>query len=1443
MVSSLDQPGRQRPALFEQGIDMLLFIRMLTLLFLAIPTLPLLGSIETTPSLRHVAERLRETKGESNATLILVDIDDTLIRNGNGGPLQASLIDMDILFQVSSWLNAGYPVGFLTFRAEGQRAETMQDLEQSGFSKALLKKLPLHMSDRQVKGAWLEKNWKTVTNHKPITTLVMIDDNESQLHSIEITNLGHVQKILFHFAKGGGISFPVVLNTQHTPLRPTDGGGTHSTFFLEQGGNQYVLKKTQQNVKNALSHLKEELLADGLYEAIGEVEPTFRLHIAPFRWYNTLNGDHELSRLSQFIEGHGLAPKPSAEERREVAAGFIVDVLLANWDLPVENDTLWKAIDGTIYRLDNAGALRYRALGITKEGQSGYNISSAISDLYTLRGLPYESLPVSKRGELLYQDLTEVDILQQIEKLIAAEDTIFQTTDQYNKWLALENYEDLREILQDRLNSLRHYYYDHIPSFVRKNESLEAEIFDPVIPEKSAAGILVWAIDPTDQQKKVLLGHRNTGHWCNFGGESEIFDLRLLQTAVRETQEESMGLFTFQAKDLVDKPSHDLPLYNGRFYRMYIAEHLFIPAEKFFKRLSKQEEASAKEYIAFKWVPLSDLLSQQEKLDLYAPFVLMLSQKPVQEAIEEILQPTTSNKKPVRHTRSGTAVGPNPPLLTPKPIRNPPAIREELIWNQIHRQYPLLSAIKNKKAPRPSSEEVARYTASEAHLLRTLHDYDPSYREKQFDDKTEDQHIHAALLTVSQGKIAALFSENTRRNPYREAIKKAIEKEKERSKDLVFYHATTGTMGFLIQIFTKFRNHLMMHEKMSSPLLRGWDFLFQELDSVEEFLMAHLKVKKSSEINMLEVDNYRNNFEKIGLSVNPFLFGNLGSYDSGSYYLFYSDTTNRPPNFEPALREYLDLLDLPAEKYLALNKKYEAIQNKNLLLQIFISPNIVDNYVYLANAGGVGIHPALRKNAPREKLLAFRKNPLSKEIENFPYSSLQARIFLHPEMMQDTSSVSIFSYSAFTPEEQTSFDLFNKELEALIETDITSFLRDPVALEPGAIHANLTPPAQKSHEIAIKRAHLVPPQISTHFKQDQELAALLEKKGTSWEDIDGYLTQNPHINLARAYPGKSILSYAEQIFSTWKPFAIFDLRIMKNMQSIEITKEDLNAIPKEKLIVIPESKHLKKLSIEGFRNDGNPIDITIQDSFPNLEEVYIKTSRIYYNNTERYNRGLVLFGLPKIKKIRLIFPDRQNTPLYIGNFISLENLEISGQIGRVDLSNSNMLTTLKITVFQEEDADPIDIKLNKIYPDLQTIELLNLNPKEPCKISTIQDFSFTDSPKLQRISVNGFRLFKEYFDGIYKSQSLENLELENSSIMERTQGRRTPIQELDLSHVEKLQRLKLTPTHPLGVILPRRLTASEAVELGNLVTKIKPPSIAPSLGIDAVPKPAESIDQ
>ena len=108
----------------------------------------------------------------------------------------------------------------------------------------------------------------------------------------------------------------------------------------------------KKGTNTSSDHVRTEYLTNQLYDLLGLRVPDFELY----------EDNGEAVMLSKYIP---MTKVPSAKNYDDMAKGFVIDALLANWDI-YQNDNCLIDSAGRIIRVDNGGALNYRAQGSKK---------------------------------------------------------------------------------------------------------------------------------------------------------------------------------------------------------------------------------------------------------------------------------------------------------------------------------------------------------------------------------------------------------------------------------------------------------------------------------------------------------------------------------------------------------------------------------------------------------------------------------------------------------------------------------------------------------------------------------------------------------------------------------------------------------------------------------------------------------------------------------------------------------------------------------------------------------------------------------------------------------------------------------------------------------------------------------------------------------------------
>lgn len=192
-------------------------------------------------------------------------------------------------------------------------------------------------------------------------------------------------------------------------------GSTNPSLMEGPDGKRWVMKDTSNSLKP--DHIRSEALADELYRRAGFAVPDGKL-------VDTAEGP---SKITEFLEGgetlaDWMRGKTKAQKQAmfdEISEGFVADALFANHDVAgLSYDNIF-IHNGKPLRIDNGGALTFRAQGAPKR-----NFGPVVEELDTLRDRGINSVTAE-----IFGNVTQDDIHKQTRKLLKKKDDILGAVD------------------------------------------------------------------------------------------------------------------------------------------------------------------------------------------------------------------------------------------------------------------------------------------------------------------------------------------------------------------------------------------------------------------------------------------------------------------------------------------------------------------------------------------------------------------------------------------------------------------------------------------------------------------------------------------------------------------------------------------------------------------------------------------------------------------------------------------------------------------------------------------------------------------------------------------------------------------------------------------------------------------------------------------------------
>ena len=188
-------------------------------------------------------------------------------------------------------------------------------------------------------------------------------------------------------------------------------GTTGARLYKNATGKKWVVKQSEKG-EGGPEQVKMESVVNDIYAALGILVPPHKLYIMPFP--TIINPEYVVTSLVlEHIDGKLLKDATPAEyekAKKELQQGFIVDALLANWDvigLKFDNIIIPTNKNLAAVRIDNGGSLIFRAQGGKKE------FTDIVNEINTMR-----NPDMAPQAYEFFGDLTTKEINEQIETII-----------------------------------------------------------------------------------------------------------------------------------------------------------------------------------------------------------------------------------------------------------------------------------------------------------------------------------------------------------------------------------------------------------------------------------------------------------------------------------------------------------------------------------------------------------------------------------------------------------------------------------------------------------------------------------------------------------------------------------------------------------------------------------------------------------------------------------------------------------------------------------------------------------------------------------------------------------------------------------------------------------------------------------------------------------------
>lgn len=180
-------------------------------------------------------------------------------------------------------------------------------------------------------------------------------------------------------------------------------GGSTGAKLVDVNGKMFV-----QKAGASVGHITDEQAANDVYRTLGVHVPASSL--VDVNGKTVLRSDYlpDTRTLADYLGDPTVSAAAKSAVEEQLRQGFATDALLGNWDvLGLGGDNILVDANGTAWRIDNGGALRYRAQGALKGDLFGTNVG----ELQTLKSK-------TLWGKQIYGPLDNSEVKDQVQTLL-----------------------------------------------------------------------------------------------------------------------------------------------------------------------------------------------------------------------------------------------------------------------------------------------------------------------------------------------------------------------------------------------------------------------------------------------------------------------------------------------------------------------------------------------------------------------------------------------------------------------------------------------------------------------------------------------------------------------------------------------------------------------------------------------------------------------------------------------------------------------------------------------------------------------------------------------------------------------------------------------------------------------------------------------------------------